>query len=70
VCDWCSNEINGITDKVHESKHGTLCDMCEKARIEEEEMYKEEREQARLEIVIKKEKERLMHGDKQGEGTV
>lgn len=38
-CDWCQTEINAMIDGVYESEKGTLCQKCEKARLDEKVLY-------------------------------
>lgn len=69
-CDWCGEEINGLSDPVHESEKGTLCDSCEKGRLAEKEMYKDHYEERRLQREIERAKRKMLKeesNDNEGE---
>ena len=59
LCNWCHEEVNAIIDKVYEGDQGTLCARCEKGRLAEREIYKEDYEAKRIEQAIKRELKKL-----------
>lgn len=63
LCDWCEEELNAIVDPVFESEKGTLCEKCEKGRVAEKEMYKESRNDVRLQKEIEKVQRELTQGE-------
>ncbi|KKU23315.1 MAG: hypothetical protein UX36_C0006G0011 [Microgenomates group bacterium GW2011_GWC1_46_15] len=55
ICDWCDKELEGIFEDIFESEKGTLCDNCEKGRLEEARIYAEESGDRRIQREIDRE---------------
>ncbi len=66
-CDWCEVEVNNLHDPVCESEKGTLCENCEKARLEEKRIYKDVYQERRVKREIERAKRKLEKETKHGD---